>query len=515
MFSRRLFLTSASAALWLPATAGAVTTYPFTLGVASGSPRDDGIVLWTRLAPDPLKGGGMPVGSADVRWRLCSDDAMTKLVREGVFATSDGVGHSVHVVVNGLEPGREYWYQFHYGDADSPVGRTRTTSRDMASVKLAHASCQSYESGYFTAYKDLAEWMPDCVIHVGDYIYESGIGALGARMRDLGRGRRQAFETVRLHNSAEIVTLWDYRNRYALYKSDLHLQAAHAAAPWIVAMDDHEVDNNWAGALPQDPHAQTDLEFRVRKLAAFQAYWEHMPIEKPPILNGIDSQLQMYGRYRFGPAEINLLDTRQFRDDQACGDNRKAPCAQLDEPARSLTGKVQEQWLLDGIARTDAAFTVLASQTWFSSFRYTPGDEAAERNLDQWDGYPAQRQRIIDALAQAQGEGQGKGHPVALSGDWHCSAATTLHSDPYDARSKRIGHEFAGTSIASHCPWARDMVEALPHNPHVRYYNGDKRGYVRHVVTAKDWSAHYRVVADPGVETGTVSTDTEIHTRDI
>ncbi|MBP2159681.1 MULTISPECIES: alkaline phosphatase [Asticcacaulis] len=509
MFTRRLFLTSASAALWLPAAARSAARYPFTLGVASGSPRDDGMVLWTRLAPDPLNGGGMPKGTTEVRWRLCSDAAMSQEVRQGVFTTSDAVGHSVHLVLKGLKPGREYWYQFHYADADSPVGRTRTTSRADASIKLAHASCQSYEGGYFTAYKDMAEWTPDCVIHVGDYIYEGGIGTLGTRMRDIGRGRRQAFETVRLHNSAEIVTLWDYRNRYALYKSDTNLQAAHAAAPWIVAMDDHEVDNNWAAGIPQDPHAQTELEFRVRKLAAFQAYWEHMPIEKPPVLNGIDSTLQLYGRYRFGPAEINLLDTRQYRDDQACGDNRKQPCGVLTDPDRTLTGRAQEQWLLDGIARSDAAFTVLASQTWFSSFRYNPAPEAPERNLDQWDGYPAQRQKLTDALQR------GKGHPVVVSGDWHCSAATTLHSDPYDAKTKRIGHEFAGTSIASGCPWARDMTDALSENPHVRYYNGDKRGYVRHVVTAGDWTAQFRTVTDPGVENSPVTTDTEVHTKDI
>jgi alkaline phosphatase D len=506
MFSRRLFLTSASAALWVPASARACA-YPFTLGVASGSPRDDGMVLWTRLAPEPLKGGGMS-GPAEVRWRLCADEGMTKVVRQGVVMTGDDVGHSVHIVITGLQAGRDYFYQFHYADADSPIGRTRTTSPTVTTAKLAHASCQSYESGYFTAYKDMAEWMPDCVIHVGDYIYEGGIGTLGTRMRDIGKGRRQAFETVRLHNSAEIVTLWDYRNRYALYKMDPHLQAAHAAAPWIVAMDDHEVDNNWAGDTPQDPYAQTPLEFRVRKLAAFQAYWEHMPIEKPPVLEGLKSTLQMYGRYRFGPAEVNLLDTRQFRDDQACGDNRKPPCTALLDPKRTLTGAAQEDWLFKGIDRCEAPFTVLASQTWFGSFRYNDAPDAPERNLDQWDGYPVQRQRLIDALAA------GKARPIVVSGDWHCSAVMSLHRDPYEAKTPRIGHEFAGTSIASACPWARDMQDALSHNPHVHHYNGDQRGYVRHTVTPDNWAADYRVVADAGIETSPVRTDITFHTKE-
>ncbi|WKL57374.1 alkaline phosphatase D family protein [Asticcacaulis sp. ZE23SCel15] len=510
MFSRRLFLAGSAASLWIPAMARAASgAYHFTLGVASGSPRDDGMILWTRLAPDPLKGGGMTPAPVDVRWRLSSDEQMKTTVREGVFPTSGREGHSVHVRVDGLAPGREYWYQFYYGQDESPVGRTRTSSRNDPSAKLALASCQSYESGYFTVYDDMAKWLPDCVIHVGDYIYEGGIGTLGVRMRDLGNGQRQAFETVRLHNSAEIVTLWDYRNRYALYKSDKDLQAAHAAAPWIVAMDDHEVDNNWAGDIPQDPEAQTPLEFQVRKLAAFQAYWEHMPIEKPPVIKQLKSKIQLYGRYRFGPAQVHLLDTRQYRSDQACGDNRKAPCAALDDPKRTLTGAAQEQWLLKELSASDAAFNVLASQTWFSPFRYNEGPDAAVRNLDQWDGYPLQRDKIAKALAKADGT------PVVLSGDWHISGAMTLHETPTDPNSKKIGYEFAGTSIASHCPWAGDMMALRDANPHVAYLNGQKRGYVRSTVTAKDWHTEYRVVTDPGVLGSSVTTDAEFHTKDM
>ena len=291
MISRRRFLWTGSSALVatpaLAGIAGEVQRYPFTLGVASGSPAPDGCVLWTRLAPDPLNGGGMARGPVAVRYRVCADEAMKRTVRDGRFVTDESVGHSVHVVLEGLEPGREYWYQFYLGDDESPVGRTRTSDPEAEHVRLAVAACQSYESGYYAAFRDMAAWAPDCVIHVGDYIYEGGIGSLGERTREVD-GQPFAYRTVRLNNSPEIVTLWDYRNRYALYRMDEDLQAAHAASPWIVAMDDHELDNNWAGFTPQDPWAQTDAEFRVRRQAAFRAYYEHMPLRQPPQVRGLD-----------------------------------------------------------------------------------------------------------------------------------------------------------------------------------------------------------------------------------
>jgi len=509
MFSRRLFMAASGAALWAPAAARAQSNgYHFTLGVASGSPRDTSVVLWTRLAPNPLRGGGMPAGRTSVRYRVCVDETMRTPVRDGVVATSHEDAHAVHVTLKGLEPGREYWYQFHYGEDDSPIGRTRTTSAKDATARVALASCQSWEAGYWAAYRDMAEWAPDCVIHVGDYIYEGGIGALGAQMRDVGGGQRQAFETVRQHNSAEITSLWDYRNRYALYKSDPMLQAAHAASPWIMAMDDHEVDNNWAGETPQDPEQQTATEFAVRKIAALKAYYEHMPIEQPPSVKALKAHLQMYGLYRFGPAQVFLLDTRQYRSDQPCGDNRKQPCATLDDPALTMTGEAQEKWFLDALKRSGARYNVMAQQTWFSPFRYNKLPEAPEQNRDQWDGYPVQRQRMTQALARAA-------NPIVLSGDWHCAGAMTLHKTPGDKTSDRIGHEFAGASIASGCPWARDMRAARDANPHVAHLNGDQRGYLRCAADGSTWTSTYRVVADAGFASSPVSTDVEIRTSDL
>jgi alkaline phosphatase D len=511
MISRRRFILSGSSiVLATPVLTGLAQSgnpYPFTLGVASGSPATDGCVLWTRLAPNPLEGGGMPAGPVDVRYRVCSDDAMRRTVRDGRFVTDERVGHSVHVVLEGLEPGREYWYQFYLGEDESPIGRTRTSDPSADSVRLAVATCQSYESGFFAAYADMADWAPDCVIHVGDYIYEGGIGTLGERTRDVN-GKPFTYRTVRQNNSAEIVTLWDYRNRYALYRLDRQLQAAHAASPWIVAMDDHEVDNNWAGMTPQDPWAQTDSEFRVRRQAAFQAYYEHMPLREPPILRGLDSSLSLYGAYRFGPALVHLLDTRQYRSDQVPIDrvSTETANAMLQDRNRGMLGTQQERWLLDSLSRSDAPFNVLAQQTWFAPFTYSDDPARPDFNMDQWDGYPRQRQRLLDALSDGS-------NAVVLSGDWHCANAATLHRDPFDVSSPQVGWEFASTSIASHCPWAERVHNAQAYNAHVKHTNGHDRGYLRCSVSQDDWLADFRVVEDPYRAESRVRTDKTFSTR--
>ncbi len=511
MFSRRLFLAAAGSTLWVPASANAHSGhYHFTLGVASGSPRDTSVVLWTRLAPDPLNGGGMPAGPVMVRYRVCFDEAMRKIAQEGVVMTSEMKAHSVHVTLNGLEPGREYWYQFYFGEDESPVGRTKTTDPKAKSATFAIANCQAWETGHYAAYRDIAEWAPDCVIHLGDYIYEGGTSELGVRRRT-NAGTQIEYEVVRKHNSGEITTLYDYRNRYALYRSDPHLQAAHAAAPWIVSMDDHEVDNNWAGGTPQDPEKQTSLEFAVRKLAAFQAYYEHMPLEQPPTLNGLAGHLQMYGAYQFGPARVSMLDTRQYRSDQVCGQGFPSdfPCDALENPALSMTGIEQEKWLLDQLKNSEAKYNVIAQQTWFAPYRYSEDPASRKWNMDQWDGYPLQRQRLIDAMADDVS------NPIVLSGDWHCASAMTVHKDPENANSDRVAHNFAATSISSVCSWSPSVAQAQSANPHVSYVNGEQRGYLRCVADSQNWTSTYRTVVNPSDSASKVGTDTEIRVRDI
>lgn len=509
MLTRRGFMLAGGSALLLPRLSRALPARnPFTLGIASGSPREHSVLLWTRLAPEPLLGGGMPPGDVEVDYIVAEDPSLRRVLREGRALAREVYAHSVHLKVEGLQPGREYFYRFRLGDYETAIGRTRTSDPRAGSVKLAVASCQHYESGHFAAYRDLAEWTPDAIVHVGDYIYEGGVSPLGERSVEV-EGERLSFRTVRQHNGAEIVSLWDYRNRHALYRTDPHLQSAHAACPWIMAMDDHEIDNNWAADIPQDPEKQTPLEFQVRKLAALQAYYEHMPMELPPQLEGHIARLQMYGSYRFGPALVHLLDTRQYRSDQACGDGRKPiSCAELADPSRTLLGARQEAWLLESLKRSDAPFNVLASQIWFAPLVYGADTPTPNANLDSWDGYPQARRRVLDTLAG------GVSNPVVISGDWHCAAASRLLADPGDPRSRRLGHEFAGTSISSNCPWAGAVERAQTHNPHIAHVNGRQRGYARFTVERARWTTEYRVVDDPLSPDSRLRTDREMRTAD-
>jgi len=490
---RRFILSSSGLILATPSFANAafdVQRDPFTLGVASGSPSSDGCVIWTRLAPDPLNGGGMPDAPVALRYRVCRDAAMRDTVRDGQVTTDASVGHSVHVTLRGLEAGRDYWYQFYLGEDESGVGRTRTSDPGGDELRLAVASCQSYESGHYAAFADIARWQPDCVIHLGDYIYEGGAHPLGSRSVTTATGEF-AYATVRQNNSAEITTLWDYRNRYALYRLDEQLQAAHAASPWIVAMDDHEVDNNWAGFTPQDPWAQTDTEFRVRRQAAFRAYYEHMPLRRAPEILRLSSSLRMYEAYRMGPAQIHLLDTRQFRSDQVPADaDARTRAVMLADRNRGMLGDAQERWLMERLEQRTAVFNVLAQQTWFTPFNYSDDALQPDVNMDQWDGYPLQRQRLVEAMAQ-------RNNNIVLSGDWHCANAAALHLQPEDARSPQLGWEFATTSISSHCPWAERVHAATPLNAHVRYTNGSQRGYLRCSVSRQEWLSEFMTVDDP------------------
>lgn len=512
MISRRLFLGTSAVGLLVPTSVARaqIRKNPFTLGVASGTPREQSVVLWTRLAPDPLQGGGMPMGDVEVRYRVWEDAETRRLLREGTVTAPEADGHSVHLKLEGLKPGREYWYQFSVGDYESSVGRSRTASRDAKTSKLALASCQNWQSGYFSAYADMAQWAPDCVIHLGDYIYEGGMGTLGARMVEKP-GETLTFKTVRQHNSAEIVTLWDYRNRYALYKGDPSLQAAHAASPWIVSMDDHEVDNNWAADIPQDPWAQTPLEFKVRKLAAFKAWYEHMPVERPPILAGIDTSLKMYDTFHFGPSQVHLLDTRQYRSDQVCGTGFPGQelCPELNNPSRTVLGRTQEDWLTRELRQSDAKFNVLASQIWMTPFKFGTKDVPQRANMDAWDGYPEARSRLLRTL------GEDISNPVVLSGDWHCAAAMTIPSDPSDIKSKPLAHEFAGTSISSDCGWMHEMDKLKAENEHVRHLNARQRGYCRFDVSQRDWTTTYRTVNDPYDPASICRTDVELRTKDM
>ncbi|MBA3472165.1 MAG: alkaline phosphatase D family protein [Rubrobacter sp.] len=300
--------------LWLPRSGLAQTVSssdPFKLGVASGDPWSNSVVLWTRLTPgDPLNGGGTP-SSTTVEWEVAteknSDGSLpsSAIVKSGTVNADPKFAHSVHVEVDGLEPAKHYYYRFKNGDYTSPTGRTKTAwaASDLQvpnSMKFALASCQHWESGYYTAYGHMANQDLDLVVHVGDYIYE---------------GAPSSGNVLRKHSAVAdpswgCNTLADYRNRHAQYKTDRHLQVAHAVHPWVVVWDDHEVENDYVGT--NSWYRQSD--FANRRAAAYQAYYEHMPLRRESLtLNGSGqvTNIDLYRQISYGNlAQFCVLDTR-------------------------------------------------------------------------------------------------------------------------------------------------------------------------------------------------------------
>ncbi len=484
-WSRRSFLASSAALAispWISGRArGAVRRQiefgndPFQLGVTSGDPSPDGVVLWTRLAPDPINGGGMPPEDIAVSWQIASDENMKTIVRSGEAIASPALGHSVHVEVEGLQPDRWYWYQFKVGRQTSPVGRTRTTpafDANPSSLRFAFASCQHFESGYFTAYEHMAREDLDLVVHLGDYIYENGA-------RD-GQPRR--------HTGGELHTLEEYRNRYALYRSDKDLRAAHANFPWLVTWDDHEFDNNYAADISEQPNVNV-AAFLKRRAAAYQAYYEHMPLRKAAKPVGPD--MRLYRVVPFGQlASFDILDTRQYRTDQPCGDRQVAPCPEAFDPEATILGVEQEKWLQAQLAASPAQWNILAQQVMMARADRRPG-EAIAYSMDQWPGYAACRDRLLTFLAERQ-----IANPVVLTGDIHKNWVNDLKLDFDDENSQTVGAEFVGTSISSGGDGSQttsDTAGVLSENPFVKFYNAE-RGYVSCEVTPKEWRSHYRVV---------------------
>ena len=479
------------APLLLPSTGPKVPADPFTLGVASGDPDPSGVVLWTRLAPDPLApGGGMAPEPVRIRWEVASDERFREIARRGATRAQPDAAHSVHVEVDGLEPGRDYFYRFVAGDEESPVGRTRTApapSANLRALQLACASCQDYEAGLFVAHRHLADEDVDVVLFLGDYIYERGASS--------GRPR--------MHEGPEPVDLDGYRRRYATYKADADLQSAHAAHPWIVTWDDHEVENNYAGGIPQGGVNGPDDEFLARRADAYRAWWEHQPVRLgPPRGSG---PYRIHRRIRYGRlAEISVLDTRQYRTDQPCGTSSDvgAPCADVDAPDATMLGDEQQAWLTEGLERSRARWNVVAQQVLAASVNFVPGASAPDGivDLDGWDGYRASQRHLVQALASAR-------NPVVLTGDIHSAWVNDLSADVDDPAGSPIGSEIIGTSITSGFSLASAVKAGVATRPHVKYFEGTRRGYVRCTVDTREWRADHRYVSgidDPAatIETG-------------
>ncbi|GAA0232960.1 alkaline phosphatase D family protein [Cryptosporangium japonicum] len=447
----------------------------FTLGVASGDPLPDGVVLWTRLAPRPLEGGGMPPVPIPVRWEVAADERFRTLVRTGTAVAHPATAHTLHVDARGLRPGAQYFYRFRVGGQASPVGRTRTapTGRTRR-LRFATASCQNYQDGYYTAHRALAAEDLDFVAFLGDYVYEAA--PWPGRLREhIGPGQPY--------------TLDEYRNRHAQYRTDPDLARAHASAPWIVSLDDHDVDDNWTGDGAANPSEPSPVPFAARRDAALRAYVEHLPVRVGP-------GMRLYRRFRFGDlATFHVLDTRQYRS------AHPTTVAEAEEPWRSMTGPAQERWLLDGLVDSGARWSLLGNQVLLAG-NDSRGGPAEKYSFDSWDGYRVQRRRLLNFLGTGLAA-----NPVVLSGDQHCTWVSQLNPDPLDEGSPVVGAEFSGTSISS---GGEPDVERLRReddatradNPQ-RLYVDARRGYLVGELTPDALRVRLRVVdsvTDPRAE---------------
>jgi alkaline phosphatase D len=472
MFDRRRFLKTLGA-LGVSTGLPNFKVYPFDLGVASGYPTPGSVVLWTRLT-----GIEAPV---PVRWEVAADEAMKSVVSSGTTTAEPQWAHSVHVDVQGLEPERWYWYRFSAAGEASPVGRTRTAPpADAADARLrfAFASCQHYEQGYFAAYRHIVADDPDLIVFLGDYIYESSWGK----------------EHVRSHGSPEPYTLADYRARYALYRSDPHLQAAHAACPWIVTWDDHEVDNDYADDRPEDGMERE--AFLERRAAAYRAYYEHMPL--PERMRPDGPRMRIYTDLDWGTrARFAVLDCRQYRSWHACprpgrrgGSNTLdvEQCPRLAAPGRSMLGRSQERWLERTLGESRARWNLVAQTTPMAQFDQLPGP-GRRAWTDGWDGYPAARLRFLDLVSSRKIP-----NPVVLGGDVHSFNVSQLKLDFDDPALPAVASEFVTTSITSQA-WPQERLnQYLPDNPHMLLVDSRYRGYTRVDVSAARMQVDLRVM---------------------
>jgi alkaline phosphatase D len=476
---------------------------PFTLGVASGDPLPDSVILWTRLAPSPLTGGGMGEAPVEVDWVIATDPRLRRVVARGTAVATSDFGHSVHVDVQGLDPATVYFYAFRAMGARSRIGRTRTAPAPGSTdeVVFAYVSCQNFPANRYAAYREVSRVLPDFVLHLGDYIYEGG----GPDMSD-----------ARSHVGPEPFDTATYRNRHALYRGDRELKQAHALVPFVVTWDDHEVDNNWRSLAPEndtDRGNENAEAFALRRLAAFQAYYEHMPIRNPAGLPTAE-EYRIYRSLRFGDVlDLTIIDTRQYGDDQPVSELPAAGDTQ--DPNRTILGEAQRTWLLDQLDGRTAAWQGIGNQVQVHAINVAGipsevGDPLAALvngagvplstevglNGDSWDGYKADRGRFLGHIADNDIP-----DVVVLTGDIHSHWVADLKVDFNNPLSPTVATEFVGTSISSNgLPEGSNeavRVALAATNPHIRFFEGEMRGVAFCHVDTERWRTTYRVVLDP------------------
>lgn len=523
MLNRRRFLSSASVtAAWLaaPASLHAAAsmskwqTDPFTLGVASGAPDSNGFVIWTRLAPDPLCAdpltpGGLRGGNIPLHYEISSDESMRQIVQSGTAHAEVRYAHSVHQQVRGLKPGRPYWYRFRSGETRSAIGRAMTlpaNGADLDHLHLGFVSCANYEHGYYAAYRHLAEERPDLVLFLGDYIYE---------YMD-----RLSTNLVRTHSDGvEATDLRTYRNRYAQYRMDSDLQQLHAVAPSLLTWDDHEVFNDYGDLLSasfgDSPVFPDPAQFKLRRAAAYQAFYEHMPVTpaRPPR----DAELRIYDQYALGNLlQIYMTDTRQYRSPAPCyGPPKNVPgrviapdeCPALLDDSRSMYGEQQEAWLYQGMAKSTARWNLLGQSVLMAQVRRRSPAGKPLYWTDDWNGYPASRQKLLRHIYDSKLR-----NPLVIGGDAHAFFANDLKLNFDDETASVVATEFVGTSVSSKAGF--DFSGVLPDNPHMRYFNRDSRGYVSMQLTPTRLTTRYQAISDARDPKATVRTLKEFVVED-
>ena len=448
--------------------------YPFTLGIASGDPDASGIVLWTRLAPRPFDPdwGMHGVRRVPVRWRVAEDARMRHVVARGVALADEEWAHSVHVEVKGLRPGREYHYQFEAAGHLSARGRTKTAPADDADIgelSFATVSCQAYDYGFFTSYPHILADDPDFVVHLGDYVYEYGMSATaGYRNTPVPEVVQPAPQTLK-----------QWRATHALYKADPDQQAAHAQLPFVLTWDDHEYFNDYAGGSDVDSEGGNSPARR----AAYRAYWEHQPLRLAARFK--QGEIDLYRRLQFGRlAQLDMLDGRQFRDVPPCGWGEAQACEAAYDPGISMLGRKQERWLYAGLAASDARWNIFGNNVMMARLDHD-GDLGELLWNDAWDGFPAARNRLMAAI-----ERHDVRNPMFVTGDWHSTFVNDLKRDFDRPRSKVVATEFVVTSVSTngddivYGPYYGPMIKF---NPHIKFFDGDRRGYQRHRLTRHEW----------------------------
>lgn len=459
-----------AAPLRLLATPFTAQADPFALGVASGDPSRDGFVLWTRLVgpgAHPLQSVSIPV-----RYEVADDEGFRHIIRRGEIQAHPEAAHSIHLELSGLRPGRSYHYRFHALGATSPVGRTATVPDRTDRLRLALTSCQHWELGWFGAYRDMLAGDPDLIVQVGDYIYETSYPDQ-PKIRDFG--------------APEPRDLDGYRARYALYRTDPDLQEAHRRVPWLVTWDDHEVLNDYA-ALANREGLPPDI-FAARRAAAYQAYFEHMPI-RPSLWRSMAAP-RLYRGVNWGElASLSMLDTRQFRSSPPCAapsvarNVRLDHCAERLRPDRTMLGQAHEAWLAQRLATERRPWTLLAQGVFFAPLALDGTGDAVYS--DQWDGYVAARSRLLDQLARPHVH-----NPLILSGDVHSFWWNDLHQTE---GKPPVATEIVTSALAAQSPPAGRFGDVRANNPHIRFHDLNHSGYVRIEVGPKRLRTQFRAL---------------------